>query len=64
MAIEACAKYLKSSASTIYRFAQEGKIPAIKVENQWLFRKEKICNWLDRGSDEIEIDIDKKKNKK
>ncbi|MCD6099652.1 MAG: helix-turn-helix domain-containing protein [Candidatus Marinimicrobia bacterium] len=41
MAIEVCAKYIKSSASTIYRFAQQGKIPATKVGNMWRFRKEK-----------------------
>ncbi|MCL0046893.1 helix-turn-helix domain-containing protein [Thermodesulfovibrionales bacterium] len=48
MTIEECAKYLKTSVSTIYKLAQEGKIPASKVGNQWRFRKEEIDNWLDR----------------
>ena len=42
MTIEECAKYFKTSISTIHRLAQEGKIPASKVGNQWRFRKEKI----------------------
>jgi len=48
MTIEECAKYLKTSVSTIYRLAQEGKISATKVGNMWRFRKEKIDEWLDR----------------
>jgi len=47
LTVEECAKYLKTSISTIYRLAQEGKIPATKVGNQWRFRKKKINEWLD-----------------
>jgi excisionase family DNA binding protein len=50
MTIEECAKYLKTSVSTIYKLAQEGKIPATKVGNQWRFRKEKLDEWLDKNS--------------
>jgi len=49
MTIEECAKYLKISVSTIYRLAQEGKIPATKVGNMWRFRKKKIDEWLEKG---------------
>lgn len=49
MTVEECAKYLKTGISTIYKLAQEGKIPANKVGNQWRFRKEKIDEWLDKG---------------
>ena len=61
MTIEECAKYLKTSVSTIYRLAQEGKIPASKVGNQWRFRKEKIDEWLDQGASGV--NIEKVKNK-
>jgi len=50
MTIEECAKYLKTSVSTIYKLAQEGKISATKVGNQWRFRKEKVNKWLDKGN--------------
>jgi excisionase family DNA binding protein len=52
MTIEECARYLKTSVSTIYWLAQEGKIPASKVGNQWRFRKEKIDEWLDKGEED------------
>ncbi|MBA7517693.1 hypothetical protein ES705_09747 [subsurface metagenome] len=42
-------KYLKTSMSTIYRFAQESKIPAAKVGNQWRFQKKKIDERLEKG---------------
>jgi len=49
MTVEECAKYLKTSVSTIYRLAQEGKIPATKVGNMWRFQKKKIDEWLEKG---------------
>ena len=48
MTIGECAKYLKTSVSTIYRLPQEGKVPASKVGNQWRFREEKVDEWLDQ----------------
>lgn len=50
MTVEELAKYLKTGVATIYKLAQEGKIPATKVGNQWRFRKEKIDEWMDKGS--------------
>jgi len=49
LTIEECVKYLKMSVSTIYRLAQQGKIPATKVGNQWRFQKKKIDEWLEKG---------------
>jgi len=49
MTVEELAGYLKTSVATIYKLAQEGKIPATKVGNQWRFRKEKIDEWMDQG---------------
>jgi len=48
MAAEECAKYLKS-ISTIHRLAQEDKIPAVKVNNQWRFQKRKLMNSWKKG---------------
>lgn len=62
MTIKNCAKYLKTSVSTIYRLAQEGKIPASKVGNQWRFKKRKIDEWLDSGG--IKLEGEKRKEKK
>ncbi|MCD6231458.1 helix-turn-helix domain-containing protein [Candidatus Aerophobetes bacterium] len=49
MTVEQLAKYLNVGVTTIYKLANEGKIPGTKVGNQWRFRKEKIDEWLDKG---------------
>ena len=46
MTLEETAKYLKIGKSTLYRMVREGKIPAVKIANQWRFRKEDIDRWL------------------
>ena len=50
MTIEECAKYLKTSISTIYRLAQKRKIPSFKVLGQWRFKKEYIDSWIHENS--------------
>ncbi|MBN4052526.1 helix-turn-helix domain-containing protein [bacterium AH-315-K20] len=42
--------YLKLPKSTVYKLAQEGKIPGQKVGRHWRFRKETIDRWLDQRS--------------
>ena len=46
MTLEETAKYLKIGKSTFYKMAREGKIPAVKITNQWRLRKEDIDRWL------------------
>jgi excisionase family DNA binding protein len=50
MTIEEIAEYLKIPKSTVYKLAQEGKIPCQKVGRHWRFRKNTIDNWLDMRS--------------
>ena len=40
-------KYLKTAKSTLYRLVQTKKIPAVKVGNQWRFKKDRIDKWLE-----------------
>lgn len=49
MTIEELSHYLKISRSTLYKLAQEGKVPCQKVGRHWRFRKEAIDRWLDEG---------------
>ncbi|WP_205665645.1 helix-turn-helix domain-containing protein [Anoxybacter fermentans] len=42
MTLEETGKYLKIGKSTLYKMAREGKIPVVKIANQWRFRKEDI----------------------
>jgi excisionase family DNA binding protein len=46
MTIEELSKYLKISRSTLYKLAQEGKLPAQKVGRHWRFHKEAVDEWL------------------
>jgi len=47
MTIEEVADYLKIPKSTVYKLAQERKIPCQKVGRHWRFRKNTINDWLD-----------------
>lgn len=40
--------YLKLSKSTLYKLAQEGTIPGVKVGKHWRFHSEVIDRWLKR----------------
>jgi len=46
MTIEDLGIYLKLSKSTLYKLAQEGKVPGQKVGKHWRFRKDIIDDWL------------------
>ena len=48
MTVEEVAAYLRISAPTVYRLAQEHKIPGAKIGGQWRFRKEDVYNFLTR----------------
>lgn len=52
MTVEEVAKYLKVEQSTIYTWAKEGKIPAIKIGRFWRFKKEDIDKWLEERKNE------------
>lgn len=49
MDIKEVAGYLKIKEQTVYRLAQKGKIPALKIGGQWKVKKEH----LDRMFDEL-----------
>lgn len=45
--IDELATYLKVSKSTLYKLAQERRIPGQKVGKHWRFRKATIDRWLE-----------------
>lgn len=47
------AAYLKLTEVTIYKYANEGKIPGFKIGSRWRFDKEKIDDLL--KNDEAEM---------
>ena len=49
MTIEELSDYLRISRSTLYKLAQEGRVPCRKVGRHWRFRKEAVDRWLEHG---------------
>jgi len=46
MSIDELAEYLKISRSTLYKLAQEGGLPGLKVGRRWRFHKDAVDEWL------------------
>jgi excisionase family DNA binding protein len=47
LTLEEVAAYLRLKPQTIYKWAQEKRIPAAKIGREWRFRKSVIDRWLD-----------------
>jgi len=48
LTLEEARKYLKIHKGTLYRLAQQRRIPAAKVGRIWRFKKAKLDEWLDK----------------
>ena len=46
MTIDDLASYLQVAKSTLYKLAQEGKVPGQKVGKHWRFSREAVDAWL------------------
>lgn len=46
MTVSEVADYLRLNQMTVYKLAQEGKIPAVKVGRVWRFRRDLIDEWF------------------
>lgn len=49
LTIEELAEYLKIPKSTLYKLAQEGKLPGQKVGRRWRFLREAVDRWLEEA---------------
>lgn len=47
MTVEEVSEYLRVPISSLYKLAQQGKIPASKVGRHWRFRREFIDRYID-----------------
>lgn len=47
LTLEEVAHYLRLKPQTIYKWAQESRIPAAKIGKEWRFRRSVIDRWLD-----------------
>lgn len=55
LTIDELSAYLKISKETIYKMAQRRMIPAIKIGNQWRFKKVNIDEWLEFQANQSSI---------
>ncbi|MFG0242254.1 MAG: helix-turn-helix domain-containing protein [Phycisphaerales bacterium JB054] len=51
MTIDELAVYLQVSKSSLYKLAQDGKVPGQKVGRHWRFHRGTIDNWLAKRGD-------------
>ncbi len=56
MTIEEVSTYLRVPVSSLYKLAQQGKIPAPKVGRHWRFRREFIDRWIDDQAQGVKSD--------
>lgn len=54
LTIDELAEYLKLSKSTLYKLAQERKVPGQKIGKHWRFHRDAIDDWL-RGDSQCRI---------
>jgi len=47
LTVEEVAEYLRLQPQTIYKWAQEKRIPSVKLGKEWRFRKSILDRWLD-----------------
>lgn len=57
MTIDEVAKYLRLNRQKLYKFAQDGIIPAYKFGREWRFKKDRLEQWIE------EQDVSRKKKK-
>ncbi len=48
LTLKELSKYLKISKPTLYKMVEKGKIPALKIANQWRFKNEDINSWVEK----------------
>lgn len=46
MSVREVAEYLRISVYTVYRLAEQGKLPGRKVGKYWRFHRGAIISWL------------------
>ena len=46
LTLEEVARYLRLKPQTIYKWAQEKRIPAVKLGKEWRFRRSILDRWL------------------
>jgi len=62
LTLEEVAHYLRLKPQTIYKWAQERRIPAIKLGKEWRFRRSILDRWLDEQMNGVDPGADPKRD--
>lgn len=54
-------RYLNVSRATLYRYAEQGKLPAYKMLDRWRFDKKHLQEWLD---EQLNTNVKKSRKKR
>lgn len=46
LTLDEVAAYLKAGKKTVYRLAQQGRIPGFKLGGTWRFRSSELDRWI------------------
>ena len=49
MTIEEVAEFLRIPVSSVYKLAQEGRLPAQKIGRHWRFYRPSLMSWIRSG---------------
>jgi excisionase family DNA binding protein len=60
LTLDEIAAFLAVSRDTVYRMAQRGKIPAVKVGNQWRFARAEVSAWLKANHNLSQVEPEKR----
>ena len=52
LTLDEVAAFLKAGKRTVYRFAQNGEIPAFKLGGTWRFRRSELESWIEANSNQ------------
>jgi excisionase family DNA binding protein len=52
LTLDEVAAFLKAGKRTVYRFAQNGEIPAFKLGGTWRFRRSELETWIESNSNQ------------
>jgi excisionase family DNA binding protein len=58
LTIGEAAQYLRISSSSLYKLAQDGRIPCQKVGRHWRFHRDTLLRWIAGQKDIIAITVD------
>ena len=52
MTVHDVAEYLRLSEAKVYKMANEGRVPALRMGKTWRFKKELIDEWIRRETEQ------------